>query len=228
MSLDLDRIPRWTPGPQARVNRSHPLAQGLVFCDWFPEGEPMERQATKRGSRGVSAWGAGAGGSAGAATYGSAVRWGANQMSMVVVGQWDLSSGQIFQAISTSGSNDGEVIFYVSAGNVRVFVDGGLATLDLVLASVAAHTNLPLLLGVNIDGVNVRGFVNTFMTASGTLAAGWAPLTATSVVGAGCRSDGTNPTTGVTHLAAVWTRTLSDQGMASCYNDPFAMFREEG
>lgn len=30
MSLDLDRIPRRAPGPQARVNWLHPLAQGLV------------------------------------------------------------------------------------------------------------------------------------------------------------------------------------------------------
>lgn len=30
MSLDLDRIPRWAPGPQARVDWSHPLAAGLL------------------------------------------------------------------------------------------------------------------------------------------------------------------------------------------------------
>lgn len=30
MSLDLDRIPRVAPGPQARVNWSHPLAAGLL------------------------------------------------------------------------------------------------------------------------------------------------------------------------------------------------------
>ena len=61
MSLDLDRIPRWAPGPQARVNWSHPMTANLIFA-WTAMGGDVAGKFTRTdvpspGTPAVTPWG---------------------------------------------------------------------------------------------------------------------------------------------------------------------------
>ena len=210
--------PRFAPGPNARIDWEHPLAAGLVFYDWFPNGQPVERAMTKTANGvGVTRFGAGASASSTAGVATSTARTEllpSGGLTHIMAGQWTLASGTYLSLIvNTAATADGQLTWYRSTSNINLYID----------STTVPSMNVPVVVGVSItsaplcttyrDGVQVStssAFGSTFATSTGVY------------LGHGGAANGVP---GTTNLYAVWNRPLSAAEHASLAADPYQILR---
>jgi hypothetical protein len=220
--------PRFAPGPNARIDWEHPLAAGLVFYDWFPNGQPVERAMTKRANGvGVTRFGVGASASGAAGVASSSARADllpSGGMSHLLVGQWTMASGTYLSLVeNTATPASGQVSWYRSTSDIKFYLDSTTGTfVDVVVA--ASASDVPVVLGLSMTTAG-----STIVYRDGgqvtTSAAAGSTFLASNTIGVGASSAGTLGVPGTTNLYAVWNRPLSAAEHASMAADPYQILR---
>lgn len=237
MSLDVDRIPRWAPGPQARVDWSHPLAQGLVFCTVDGYNDAAGRApitAVNNPGHGLLPTGPGRTFTAASTQYLSVPL----TPQLTIVNQISIAAWAIRTDAGTGGEQlvaqdvNGSRCFTVdfSGTAIRFYVaGGGTAANQVDTPAFTTASGVPFaVVATAINGGAMNLYINGSLGVTNT---GNATFNATPTnawnIGRREFSGAEGYFTGTIGPVMIFRRALSIAEVGALYADPFCMLREE-